>query len=224
VSEANGRYQAVVFDMDGVLVDSEPAFFEGVNKILEPAGKRIEWERYKQLLGTSTSHTWRNVLEIVGLDPETAKPYAEQYGGVMLELLGQPRSPLPGVEPLITSLRERGTPIGIATSSWREWMEALLGGAGLPLDNFDALVWREMVAKSKPAPDLYLKAAELLGMPAKECIAVEDTVPGIAAAKAAGMFAVQVRAASSAGPPIEQADLVIESLEEFPLAMIDAWG
>lgn len=216
------RYRAVVFDMDGVLVDSEPAFFEGVNKILEPAGKRIEWERYKQLLGTSTSHTWRNVLEIVGLDPETAKPYAERYGDVMLELLGQPRSPLPGVEALITSLRERGTPLGLATSSWREWMEALLGGAGLPLDSFDALVWRQMVERSKPAPDLYLKAAELLGVPAQECIAVEDTVPGIAATQAAGMFCVQVRAASSAGLPIEEADLVIDSLEQFPIEMLDA--
>jgi HAD superfamily hydrolase (TIGR01509 family) len=214
------RFRAVVFDMDGVLVDSEPAFFEGVNLILEPAGKQIDWESYKGLLGTSTSHTWRNVLEIVGLDPETARPYAERYGGVLLELLGRPRSPLPGVEALITALRARGTPVGLATSSWREWMEALLGGARLPLESFDALVWRQMVERSKPAPDLYLKAAELLGMPAKECIAVEDTVPGVAAAQAAGMFAVQVRAASSAGPPIAHADLVIDSLEQFPLELL----
>jgi HAD superfamily hydrolase (TIGR01509 family) len=217
-------YRAVVFDMDGVLVDSEPAFFDGVNEILAPAGKRIEWEDYQNLLGTSVGHTWRRVLEIVGLDPEEAKPYAERYGGVLIELLGRPRPPLPGVEALLATLRERGVPIGLATSSLKEWVEALLGGASLPLERFDVLVWRQMVAKSKPAPDLYLKAAELLGIPATQCIAVEDTPPGIAAAQAAGMYAVQVRASSTAFPPLDSADLVLETLVEFPLGLLGKVG
>jgi beta-phosphoglucomutase-like phosphatase (HAD superfamily) len=79
-----------------------------------------------------------------------------------------------------------------------------------------------MVEHEKPAPDLYLRAAELIAVPPAVCIAVEDTPSGIGAAKAAGMYAVQVRAASTAFPPLDAADLVIDTLEYFPVAMIDS--
>jgi HAD superfamily hydrolase (TIGR01509 family) len=213
-------YHAVIFDMDGVLVDSEPAFHEAVNDLLSPTGKQVSWEDYLSLIGTSTSHTWRSVLRMVGLDPEEAQPYAERYGPKLLEVLGRKRELLPGVRALIDELRARGLPAGLATSSRREWVEALLGGVGLPLDTFDAVVWREQVERSKPAPDLYLHAAELAGVAPALCIAIEDTPTGIAAARAAGMFAVQVRSASSALPPIEDADLVLDSLVDFPLELL----
>jgi HAD superfamily hydrolase (TIGR01509 family) len=214
-------YRAVVFDMDGVLVDSEPAFFEAVNAVLAPTGKQIEWERYQQLLGTSISNTWRNVLEIVGLDAAQMQPYVARYGDVLLDCLRRPRPPLPGVVELLDELRRRRVPVALATSSHEAWVRALLvEGVRLPLGTFDAVVWREMVERSKPAPDLYLKAAELLSVSPAHCIAVEDTPPGIASAKAAGMYAVQSCAASTAFPPIESADLVLESLAEFPLEMV----
>ena len=213
-------YQAVIFDMDGVLVDSEPAFFEAVNDVLTPTGKRIEWEQYQRLLlGTSVSATWAGVLEMLDLQAEDVQPYVDRYGDALLEALRRPRGLLPGVQALIKELKRRNVSIGLATSSWRAWVEALLGAADLPLDTFDALAWRETVERSKPAPDLYLKAAELLGVAAERCVAIEDTPAGIASAKAAGMYAVQSRAASSAFPPIEEADLVIDTLTEFPLVL-----
>lgn len=212
-------YHAVIFDMDGVLVDSEPAFFEAVNDVLTPTGKRIEWEQYQRLLGTSVSTTWAGVLEMLALDASAVQPYADRYGDVLLEALRRPRGLLPGVQALIKELKRRNVSIGLATSSWRAWVEALLGAANLPLATFDALAWREMVERGKPAPDLYLKAAELLGVTPEHCIAVEDTPAGIASAKAAGMYAVQSRAASSAFPPIEEADLVIDTLSEFPIEL-----
>ncbi|MCH8994621.1 MAG: HAD family phosphatase [Chloroflexi bacterium] len=213
-------YQAVIFDMDGVLVDSEPAFFEAVNDVLTPTGKRIEWEQYQRLLlGTSISATWAGVLEMLDLQAKDVQPYVDRYGDALLEVLRRPRGLLPGVEALIQELKKRSVPIGLATSSRQAWVEALLGAADLPLDTFDALAWRETVERSKPAPDLYLKAAELLGVAAERCVAIEDTPAGIASAKAAGMYAVQSRAASSAFPPIEEADLVIDTLTEFPLVL-----
>jgi HAD superfamily hydrolase (TIGR01509 family) len=214
-------YQAVVFDMDGVLVDSEPAFFEAVNELLEPAGKRIEWEQYESFLGTSMSVTWRGVLDAVGMTNDDVQPYLERYGDTLIEVLRRPRPLLPGVDAAIRALKQRNVPIALATASRREWVEALLvDSARLPLDTFDAVVWRQLVERSKPAPDLYLKAAELLAVAPERCIAVEDTPPGIAAAKAAGMYAIQSRASSTALPPIEDADLVIETLAEFPLGLV----
>lgn len=214
-------YDAVVFDMDGVLVDSEPAFFEAVNELLKPTGKRVEWEQYEGLLGTSMSVTWRGVLDAVGMSNDDVQPYLERYGDTLIEVLRRPRPLLPGVDATIRALKQRNVPVAVATASRREWVEALLvESAHLPLDTFDAVVWRQLVERSKPAPDLYLKAAELLAVAPERCIAVEDTPPGIEAAKAAGMYAVQVRAASSAFPPIERADLVIDTLADFPMELI----
>lgn len=213
-------YRAVIFDMDGVLVDSEPAFWEALNEALAPTRKRIEWEQYQHLLGASISTTWAGVVEMLELDSSAVQPYVDRYGDALLEALRRPRGLLPGVEALISELKRRSVPIGLATSSRQAWVEALLGAADLPLDTFDALAWREMVERSKPAPDLYLKAADLVGVMPERCIAVEDTPAGIASAKAAGMYAVQSRAASSAFPPIEEADLVIDTLAEFPISMM----
>ena len=215
------RYQAVVFDMDGVLVDSEPVFFEAVNELLKPAGKQIKWPDYQHLLGSTMLHTWRSVLEIVGVDVGEAQSYMDRYGDTLIALLRKPRSLIQGVEPLISELTRRRLPIAVATASRRPWMDAVLAeGAGVPLDTFAAVVSREQVEHSKPAPDLYLRAAELLSMPAARCIAIEDTIPGIAAAKAAGMYAIQVRASSTALPPIDEADAVLDSLDQFPFDLL----
>lgn len=220
MSPDRAPYHAVIFDMDGVLVDSEPAFFQAANELLEPTGKQIDWERYQQLLGTTSTVTWTRLLDMLDIDGDPHE-YIERYDPVLLEVLGRPRPLLPGVSALLDGLRRRRTPIGLATSSRRAWAETLLGAVRLPLDTFDAVVWREMAANGKPAPDLYLKAAELLSVAPERCIAVEDTPSGIASAKAAGMLAVHVRSASTALPPIADADLVIDSLERFPLAMVE---
>jgi len=88
-------------------------------------------------------------------------------------------------------------------------------------DAFDAVVSASEVERAKPAPDLYLTAAKRLGVRPAACLAVEDTGAGIASAKAAGMFAVQVRASSTALPPLEQADLVIDDYSQFDLSLFD---
>jgi beta-phosphoglucomutase-like phosphatase (HAD superfamily) len=93
--------------------------------------------------------------------------------------------------------------------------------AGLGLNGaFAATVTASEVERSKPAPDLYISAAKHLGVPPESCLAFEDTPSGIASAQGAGMFAVQVRASSTALPPLPQADLVIESYSEFDLELL----
>jgi beta-phosphoglucomutase-like phosphatase (HAD superfamily) len=111
-------------------------------------------------------------------------------------------------------------PIGVASSSTPDWIAALLGGLGLQ-DAFDAAVSAREAGASKPAPDVYLLAARRLNAEPARCIAIEDTPTGLASAKAAGMFVVQTRSASSAFPPLPNADLVIDSLLDFPLSLFD---
>ncbi|MCH8051332.1 MAG: HAD-IA family hydrolase, partial [Chloroflexi bacterium] len=139
------------------------------------------------------------------------------YDAAVLDLLARPVEPLPGVRETIARLKSIPVPVGLASASLRQWVDATLAGIGLT-DEFDTTVSASEVEHAKPAPDLYLQAAEKLGVPAAECIAVEDTRTGVASARAAGMYVVQVRAASTALPPIEEADAVIESYAEFDFA------
>ena len=211
-------YRAVIFDMDGVLVDSEPAFFDAVSEVLAQEGRSIEWERYQRLLGTSVQHTWREVIAMLGLRGELTD-YLRRYDDVLLDCLRRPRPPLPGVVALLDELERRAAPVALATSSWRAWYDAVMESCGLG-GRFRAVVTADVIERPKPAPDTYLRAAELLRVAPARCLAVEDTPPGIASARAAGMYAVQSRASSTAFPPIAGADLVIDTLEYFPVAML----
>jgi HAD superfamily hydrolase (TIGR01509 family) len=215
---SDARYRAVVFDMDGVLVDSEPAFYDAVNRVLAEEGRHIDFEQYKQLIGSSVEDTWRGVIRLLYLRGDL-HDYLRRYGAVLLDCLRQPQPPLPGVFELLDELDRRGVPYALATSSWGTWADAILEGAGLA-GRFRVRVTGDEVTHEKPAPDLYLVAAQRLGLPPERCVAVEDTAAGIAAAKAAGMFAIQVRAASTAFPPLDEADLVIDDLTYFPVALL----
>ena len=211
-------FWAVIFDMDGVIADSEPTYFEAINVLLAPTGHRMSEAQYEEIIGTSTEHTWRTITETFGLEG-TMEDHIRRYNQVLLELLRQPRAALPGVRELLAELRRLRVPAALATSSWKSWAEALLQATGLG-SAFDAVVWREMVEHPKPAPDLFLRAAELVGVEPARCVVVEDTAPGLEAAKAAGMLAVQVRSASTALPPQPIADLVLDSMAQFPRELV----
>jgi HAD superfamily hydrolase (TIGR01509 family) len=213
------KYRAVVFDLDGVLWDGEPLYHEAFNVVLAPYGHVVTDEDYANVIGHGVEDAWDWVLKRFRITEDPAS-FLRRYNKAVLKLLSQPVEPLPGVRVLLSELRTRGLPIGLASASLRQWVDATVHGLGLE-DAFDATVSASEVAHSKPAPDLYLKAAERLRVPPAECLAVEDTRTGIGSAKAAGMFAVQVRAASTALPPLPEADAVIEDYSQFDLSLLD---
>jgi beta-phosphoglucomutase len=216
----SGPYRAVVFDLDGVLWDGEPIYHEAFNVVLKPYGHVVKAEEYENIIGNSVEAAWAWVLQRYRI---TGSPVAfyRSYDVAVLELLAQPVEPLPGVRELLRDLKSRGIPVGLASASLRQWVDATLAGIGLA-DEFDTTVAAGEVPHAKPAPDLYLKAAENLGVDPKLCVAVEDTRFGISAAKAAGMYAIQSRAASTALAPIAEADAVIEDYGEFDLGLFSA--
>jgi HAD superfamily hydrolase (TIGR01509 family) len=213
-----GPFRAVVFDMDGVLADSEPVYGLCMNLVLANLGKQITPAMQRAVMGHSVEDTWAYLREQLGLEGPLDSLVA-LYDRELQRQLALLRDPLPGVVRVIRELQRRGLPHGVASSSWPAWIDALLGGIGLR-NEFDALVSATMVEHPKPAPDLYLLAAERIGAGATDCIAIEDTPTGLKAAKAAGMFVIQVRAASTAFPPIETADLVLDSLENFDFGLL----
>ncbi len=211
-------FSAVVFDLDGVLWDGEPPHREAFDDVLASLGHHVGDEEYGQLIGSSVEYTWewtRNRFRLT----LSADEFWRAYSGAFLRLLQRPFRPLPGAADLIDTLRRRAVPIAVASSSLREWVYATLAAIGFT-DSFAAVVSGSDVRNGKPAPDLFLSAAERLGVPPQHCLAVEDTLTGVNAARAAGMFAVQVRSASTASPPLDEADLVLDSLADFDLSLL----
>jgi HAD superfamily hydrolase (TIGR01509 family) len=212
------RYRAVVFDMDGVLADSEPTYADAMDAVLASLGKSVTPELHEKIMGTGVEDTWAILIRELEL-PGKMADYIPAYDKDLVERLSKLSDPLPGVVPLVRTLREGRTPIAVASSSWMGWMDALLRGIGLR-DAFDALASATEVAHPKPAPDLYLLAASKLGVPPEACVAIEDTPTGLRAARAAGMYGVQVRASSTAFPPLDLADAVIDTLYDFDLSLL----
>lgn len=213
-------YQGVIFDMDGVLADSEPVYFQALNTVLAVYGKSITAEQHRQTMAHGVQEAWTAIIGAVGLH-EPIDNLIAAYDAELVRALPLIRQALPGVEQLIQEIRGRGIPIGLASSSLPQWIDGLLSGIGL-LESFDAKVSASMVARTKPAPDIYLLAAQRIGVEPERCIAIEDTPTGLKAARAAGMLATQVRSASTAFPPLPEADLVLDSLLDFDLSLLDA--
>jgi HAD superfamily hydrolase (TIGR01509 family) len=212
-----GPYKAVVFDLDGVLWDGEPLYHEAFNVVLHPYGHVLTSEEYTQIIGTSVEASWAWVLDRFGI-MEPPEKFYQLYDEAVLGLMQNEIAPLPGVVEVIATLKDRGVLIGLASASLRQWVDATLAGLGMA-GLFAATATATEVEQAKPAPDLYLKAAAGLGIDPALCVAVEDTVAGVKSARAAGMFAVQVRAASTALPPIAEADAVIEDYSQFDLGL-----
>jgi HAD superfamily hydrolase (TIGR01509 family) len=214
------KYRAVVFDLDGVLWDGEPLYHEAFNVVLAPYGHYISDEDYTRIIGLSVEAAWEWVFTRFDLREPPANFYGA-YNEAVLELMKQPREPLPGVRHLLGELKSRGIPVGLASASLRNWVDLTLAGLGLN-GAFATTATASEVERSKPAPDLYLLAAKGLGVPPEDCLAFEDTRSGIASAQSAGMFAVQVRASSTALPPLPEADLIVEKYADFDLSLLRA--
>ena len=215
---ASPPFRAVIFDMDGVLTDSEPAFYAAFNDVLARYGKHIAMHDYEQLIGSATAVSWRRVLEITRLDVPLDEIIAE-YETPLMARLREPRPPLPHARELIESLRARGVPVALCTASFSRWAEAILGGAGLD-GLFDALSTADMVEHTKPDPAPYLLAAKLVGVPPAECIAVEDSAHGLTSALRAGTHVIQLRATATAAPPMPGVAQTIDSLADFPVDLV----
>lgn len=210
--------QAVIFDMDGVITDSEPLYGEAVNVVLAKEGLTLSDEDHRAIMGSSIRFTWRYVIDRLGLDGDV-EDWTPAYDVAVAEVLSANAVPADGLYGLLAGIKERGLRIGLATSSRTNWTEAILKRLEVT-DLFEAIATTDMVEAAKPAPDLYLLAATKLGVSPERCLALEDTPRGIASAKAAGMTAVAVRTESTAGMDISAADYAIDRLTDFDFAWL----
>ncbi|HSE81030.1 MAG TPA: HAD family phosphatase [Gaiellaceae bacterium] len=206
--------EAVVFDLDGILVDSEHVWDEVRQDLAEERGGRWHDEASRDMMGMSSPEWSRYMHDVIGLAESPEEINAEVVR--RMEIVYRERLPLiPGAVEAVERLAARW-PLGLASSSNRGLIDFVLEVSGLGR-LFRATVSSEEVPRGKPAPDVYLEAARRLGVPAERCAAVEDSENGILSAKAAGMrtIAIPNLRYPPAADALTEADVVLESIADL---------
>jgi HAD superfamily hydrolase (TIGR01509 family) len=206
---------AVIFDCDGTLVDSEPLAWRAWRDLLAGHGYELRPEDIELTRGRGWPEIHGHFAEAVPEIGDSAGAWTG-FSGRLFALLEAELTPFDDAIGTARELHRRGIPVAVASSSPRARLDATLRAAGLH-ELFDVTVAGDEVARGKPAPDLFLAAAERLGVAPADCVAVEDSPPGVAAAVAAGMTVVAV-----ARKPEHRADLEPHLVDELTPTVVEA--
>jgi HAD superfamily hydrolase (TIGR01509 family) len=203
---------ALIFDFDGLILDTESTMFISWQEIYAGYGLEIQRAEWAKMLGRSS-------------DPGEAYDYLEQHLGRPVDRAGlkarriarelallEGQGPMPGVRSLIEECEQAGMPIALASSSEHDWVDGHLERMGLA-QYFDAVVCAEDVAATKPDPDLYLQALRELRLKSSQAIALEDSDHGVQAARAAGIICIAVPNVITREASFDGAKVILNTLE-----------
>lgn len=201
--------------MDGVIIDSEPIYFEVEQKLFREVGLELTREEHSKYVGRSD--LWKKVTEKHELDidiDEIHKKEKSQYFNILSTSFDD--GPIKGVAEVIKSLHSRGITLVLASSSEMKIIELVLTKFDL-IKYFDLRISGDELATSKPHPEIFLKAAEMAGSKPENCLVIEDSANGVNAAKAANMKCIGFKNPNSGDQNLSTADWIINSFDEFKL-------
>ncbi|XWS42320.1 hypothetical protein CRYUN_Cryun16bG0004300 [Craigia yunnanensis] len=218
-----GKVSAVLFDMDGVLCNSENPSRKAAVDVFAEMGVQVTVEDFMPFTGMGEANFLGGVASVKGVkefDPEAAK---KRFFEIYLDEYAKSNSGIgfPGALELITQCKSKDLKVAVASSADRIKVDANLAAAGLPFSMFDAIVSADAFENLKPAPDIFLAASKILDVPPDECIVIEDALAGVQAAKAAKMRCIAVTTTlteetlKDAGPSIIRNDIGSVSLDDI---------
>lgn len=207
--------EAILFDMDGLMINTEPIQSKAYEVILREYGKQPIFYNTGviQKVGVREKDNWELIKTAHGLEEDTAILMGKR-GKIYLEILEQNLIPQPGLLDLITMLNTHNIKMAVASSSALDQIEAVLGGLGIR-QHFAAVVSGQFVPRGKPYPDMFLEAAKKLAVNPKNCVVLEDAQTGVEAGKAAGAIVIAVPNEFTADQDVSKADLVVSSLYDI---------
>lgn len=205
--------KGVIFDMDGVLVDSEGFICRAAIEMFRNMGVTVKAEDFRPYIGAGENRYLGGVAEKYKVSLNIEKSKRETYS-IYLDLIKGQLKALPGVQEFIQVCRSAGLKTAIATSADYVKMNANLKEIGLPPESFDATINGLMVERKKPFPDIYKLAASSIGLPPEQCLVVEDAVNGVQAAKAAGSPCLALETSFPA-EQMREADWIIPDLSSY---------
>ncbi|MGW2251297.1 HAD family hydrolase [Kitasatospora sp. NPDC001660] len=211
---------AVLFDMDGTLVDTEHLWWEAAAELADELHHSLTDQDAPEVLGRAVEHTAAHLHRVTGTD-RTEAELAERLGESFAGKVAAETVPRPGALALLASLRDAQVPTALVSASPRRVVDLVLGTIGRHW--FTVTLAAEDTERTKPAPDPYLAAAERLGLDPAACVAVEDTPTGVASASAAGCAVLAVPSTATPMPDGSRITL-LDSLENADLALLGKLG
>lgn len=208
--------QALVFDFDGLILDTEGPIFRAWQELYQEYGRQLTIAEWENSLGSAegTQIFYDNLEQQLG-QPVDLEAIAPRLRARELEMIDS-QPVLPGVKEYIQRAQQLGLKLGIASSSSCAWVTGHLEQRGLR-DSFQCVLGSDDVQATKPDPDLFLSVVDCLGVSARQAIAFEDSPHGVTAAKRADLYCVAVPNALTRQLSLDHADLVLGSLEEMSL-------
>ncbi len=204
--------RAVCFDLDGLMFNTEHVFYESAEVLLQRRGLAMSRGAMDAMLGRRPLESFQALIDYLNLKEGPAELLAESRV-IFHELLDTKLQPMPGLFELLALIESVGLPKGVATSSPRDYLENVFGRFDL-LPRFPVALTAESVTHGKPNPEIYLKAAEKLGVPPEQMLVLEDTQTGTRAGAAAGAFVVSVPHEHTATHDFSQAKYIATGLDD----------
>lgn len=212
--------KAVLFDMDGVLLDSEPLHVVINSEIYKDLGITIDQDLINEFVGRTSSERWKRIKAKFGLEHTVEQLSDRQWNALIKALQDSELRSSAGLGTLLAYMKENGIRATIASASAGSFVEAVIDYLELR-DVMEGATTGDEVVHCKPAPDIFLLAAQKLGVPPSECLVIEDSSAGVRAGKAAGMFTVGYKNPTSPGQDLSPADTVVDNLADICAILAD---
>lgn len=206
--------RGVLFDMDGVLVDSEAFICKAATMMFRELGHEVKSSDFIPFVGMGENRYIGGVAEKYNIRVDIEKVKARTYE-IFSNIVRNQLAPLPGAREFVSKCRKKNLKIALATSADKVKMEVNLKEIGLPAATFNSIITGLEVEHKKPFPDIYIKAATSLGLKPEQCLVVEDAVSGVKAGKAAGCRCLAVTTSFDASA-LHEADWICDSLLNVP--------
>lgn len=208
--------KAVIFDMDGVIIDSEPIHFEVDIQTMKDFGCSISKEELNKYVGTTNEYMFTDIKNKYKLDKSVEEIINYRCELAKRKVIESDLAPIEGIIDLLKNLKEKNIPAAIASSSPRDFIEVVVSKFELE-DYFSCILSGEEVENGKPAPDIYVETAKKLGIVPEECIVIEDSKNGVMAAKEAGMKCIGFKNINSGEQDLTKADYIVKSIVEIEI-------
>lgn len=211
---------AVIFDMDGLMVDTEPLYWDVARKMAARRGREVSDDVLRSMMGRSRLESMELFRVAVGAG-ESAQQLLDEREAAMLELFRQGVMPMPGLLELLTFLRDRGVRRAVCTSSPEKFTRVLLPAIGAA-HHFEVVQTGDGIARGKPDPEIYLRCLQKLSLPGNHAVVLEDTEAGCRAAFAAGCRVIAVPTHLTASQDFSFCAARVASLQQAR-AVLETW-
>jgi HAD superfamily hydrolase (TIGR01509 family) len=208
--------KAVIFDMDGVIIDSEPIHFEVDMQTMKDFGCNISKEELNKYVGTTNEYMFTDIKNKYKLDKSAEEIINYRCELVKRKVIESDLMPIEGIIDLLKNLKAKNIPAAIASSSPRDFIEVVVSKFGIE-DYFSCILSGEEVENGKPAPDIYVETAKKLRVKPEECIVIEDSKNGVLAAKKANMKCIGFKNVNSGEQDLSKADFIVNSIREITI-------